>query len=37
MQVNLILPANAPTGASVPIVVTVGSAASQPGVTVAIQ
>jgi len=37
MQVNLIIPQNAPTGASVPIVVTVGTNNSQSGVTVAIQ
>jgi len=37
MQVNLIIPQNAPTGAAVPIVVTVGPNSSQSGVTVAIQ
>ncbi|HTS65331.1 MAG TPA: IPT/TIG domain-containing protein [Candidatus Acidoferrales bacterium] len=37
MQVNLVIPQNAPTGAAVPIVVTVGSNNSQAGVTVAIQ
>jgi uncharacterized protein (TIGR03437 family) len=37
MQVNVQIPANAPTGAAVPIVVTVGTVSSQAGVTVAIQ
>ena len=37
MQVNLIIPATAPTGSSVPIVVSVGTANSQAGVTVAVQ
>ena len=37
MQVNLIIPQNAPPGAAVPIVVTVGPNNSQSGVTVAIQ
>ena len=37
MQVNLQIPANAPTGASVPIVITVGTATTQAGVTVAVQ
>jgi uncharacterized protein (TIGR03437 family) len=37
MQVNLIIPAGAPTGGSVPIVVTVGTTSSQPGVTLAVQ
>jgi uncharacterized protein (TIGR03437 family) len=37
MQVNLIIPATAPTGPSVPIVITVGTASTQAGVTVAVQ
>jgi uncharacterized protein (TIGR03437 family) len=37
MQVNLVIPANAPTGSNVPIVVSVGGTPSQAGVTVAIQ
>jgi len=37
-QVNVQIPANAPTGPNVPIVITFGSTAStQPGVTVAVQ
>ena len=36
MQVNVIIPPNTPSG-SVPIVITVGSNASQSGVTVAVQ
>jgi uncharacterized protein (TIGR03437 family) len=36
MQVNLIIPAGAPTGGAVPIAVTVGTVASQSGVTIAI-
>ncbi|HXA49349.1 MAG TPA: hypothetical protein VNV86_03555 [Candidatus Acidoferrum sp.] len=36
MQVNLIIPAGAPTGGAVPIVVTVGTAPSQSGVTIAV-
>jgi len=36
MQVNLTIPDNAPTGGSVPIVITVGTASSQAGVTVAV-
>jgi uncharacterized protein (TIGR03437 family) len=37
MQVNLQIPANAPTGGAVPIVISVGTASSQAQVTVAIQ
>ncbi len=40
MQVNVIIPANAPTGSAVPVVVTVGTAKTQSGAsaaTVAIQ
>jgi uncharacterized protein (TIGR03437 family) len=36
MQVNLIIPAGAPTGGAVPITVTVGTAPSQSGVTIAV-
>jgi uncharacterized protein (TIGR03437 family) len=36
-QVNVLIPPNAPTGPAVPIVITVGTASSQPGVTVAIK
>jgi uncharacterized protein (TIGR03437 family) len=37
MQVNLTIPASAPSGANVPIVISVGNNQSQSGVTVAIQ
>ena len=40
MQVNLVIPPNAPTGGAVPVIVTVGTAATQTGantVTLAIQ
>src|SRR5262249_34924945 len=37
MQVNLTIPPTAPTGSTVPIVITVGTAQSQTGVTVAVQ
>jgi uncharacterized protein (TIGR03437 family) len=37
MQVNVTVPAGAPSGSAVPIVITVGSAGSQAGVTMAIQ
>ena len=37
MQVNLVIPATAPTGSNVPSVVSVGGTPSQAGVTVAIQ
>jgi uncharacterized protein (TIGR03437 family) len=37
MQVNLLIPANAPTGSSVPLLISVGGTATQTGVTVAIQ
>jgi uncharacterized protein (TIGR03437 family) len=36
MQVNVRIPANAPIGSSVPIVITVGSAATQTNVTLAV-
>lgn len=37
MQVNIRIPDNAPTGAAVPLVVRVGTASSQPGVTISVQ
>jgi uncharacterized protein (TIGR03437 family) len=37
MQLNLQIPANAPTGAAVPILVGIGNYVTQPSVTVAIQ
>jgi len=37
MQVNLRIPTNAPTGANVPIIIAVGSASTQPGVTLAVR
>ncbi len=37
MQVNLVIPDNAPSGANVPIIVSVGGSATQAGVTVAVQ
>jgi uncharacterized protein (TIGR03437 family) len=37
IQINILVPDGAPSGPSVPIVITVGTATSQPGVTVAIQ
>jgi uncharacterized protein (TIGR03437 family) len=37
MQVNVLIPAGAPSGSAVPVVVSVGTASSQPGVTLAIQ
>lgn len=37
LQVNITIPENAPTGDAVPLVVTVGGAESQPGVTIAIR
>jgi uncharacterized protein (TIGR03437 family) len=37
LQVNAIVPAGVTPGAAVPVVVTVGTAASQPGVTVAVK
>jgi uncharacterized protein (TIGR03437 family) len=36
-QVNAVVPADAPSGPSVPVVVTVGSANSQAGVTIAVK
>ncbi len=37
LQVNVTIPAGVATGASVPVVITVGTAASQTGVTMAVQ
>jgi uncharacterized protein (TIGR03437 family) len=37
MQVTVLIPPTAPSGPAVPIVITVGSASSQPNVTLAIQ
>jgi uncharacterized protein (TIGR03437 family) len=37
MQVNVMIPAGAPAGVSVPVVVTVGTTPSQTGVTIAVQ
>ena len=37
MQVNVTIPAGAPSGNTVPIVITVGTVSSQAGVTLAIQ
>jgi uncharacterized protein (TIGR03437 family) len=37
IQVNLRVPADAPQANAIPVVITVGNASSQPGVTVAIQ
>jgi uncharacterized protein (TIGR03437 family) len=37
MQVNLQIPANAPSGTSVPIFITVGNSNTQSGITVSIQ
>jgi len=37
MQVNVLIPVGAPSGNAVPIVITVGTASTQSGVTLAIQ
>ena len=37
LQVNVVVPANAPSGASVPVVLTVGTASTQQNVTIAVQ
>jgi uncharacterized protein (TIGR03437 family) len=37
MQVNVLIPATAPSGTAVPIVITVGNVSTQAGVTLAIQ
>jgi uncharacterized protein (TIGR03437 family) len=36
-QVNIVIPANAPTGSAVPIAITSGGVSSQPDVTLAIK
>jgi uncharacterized protein (TIGR03437 family) len=37
VQINLLIPANAPTGSAVPLVVTIGGASSRTDATIAIQ
>ena len=37
VQMNLLIPANAPTGNAVPLVVTIGAASSRPDATIAIR
>ena len=37
IQINVLIPANAPTGSAVPLVVTIGGASSRTDATVAIQ
>ena len=37
MQVNVVIPSNAPVGGAVPLVITVGTSPSQSGVTIAVQ
>jgi uncharacterized protein (TIGR03437 family) len=37
VQINLLIPANAPTGNAVPLVVNIGGAASRADATIAIQ
>jgi uncharacterized protein (TIGR03437 family) len=37
LQVNCVIPAGAPSGWAIPIIITVGTTPSQPGVTLAIQ
>jgi uncharacterized protein (TIGR03437 family) len=37
IQINVLIPANAPTGSAVPLVVTIGGASSRADTTVAIQ
>jgi uncharacterized protein (TIGR03437 family) len=37
IQLNVLIPATAPTGDAVPLVVTIGGASSRSGVTVAIK
>ena len=36
-QINAVVPANAPTGPSVPVVIQIGTWQSQAGVTMAVQ
>ena len=37
LQVNVVVPANAPSGPSVPVVLTIGTASTQQNVTIAVQ
>jgi uncharacterized protein (TIGR03437 family) len=37
VQINLLIPANAPTGGAVPLVVTIGPASSRSDATIAIK
>ena len=37
VQINVLIPANAPTGSAVPLVVTIGGASSRTDATIAIQ
>ena len=37
LQVNARVPAGAPSGSAVPVVLTIGAASSQPGVTLAVK
>jgi len=36
VQINLLIPTNAPTGSAVPLVVTIGAASSRSDATIAI-
>ena len=37
VQINILIPANAPTGSAVPLVVTIGGASSRSDATIAIK
>jgi uncharacterized protein (TIGR03437 family) len=37
VQINVLIPANAPTGSTVPLVVTIGGASSRTDATIAIE
>ena len=37
VQIKLLIPANAPTGSAIPLVVTIGGASSRADATIAIQ
>jgi uncharacterized protein (TIGR03437 family) len=37
LQVNVVIPQSAPTGAAVPLILNIGGSQSQAGVTIAIQ
>jgi uncharacterized protein (TIGR03437 family) len=37
IQLNVLIPDNAPTGGAVPLVLTIGAASSRAGVTIAIK